>query len=99
MPIYRNRLLLLLFFCSLCGHSAAETAVAAGEVGLDADEVPDRDAVDVAADLDDVAAALVAEHARRTDTALLTVTHDHALLDRFDRVVDVEPWAAGGPAS
>jgi 2',3'-cyclic-nucleotide 2'-phosphodiesterase (5'-nucleotidase family) len=30
MPIYRNRLLLLLFFCSLCGHSAAETAVAAG---------------------------------------------------------------------
>jgi putative ABC transport system ATP-binding protein len=42
---------------------------------------------------------LLLEHARRTDTALLTVTHDHALLDRFDRVVDVEPWAAGGPAS
>jgi 2',3'-cyclic-nucleotide 2'-phosphodiesterase (5'-nucleotidase family) len=30
MPLYRNRLILLLFICSLCGHSAAETAVAAG---------------------------------------------------------------------
>jgi putative ABC transport system ATP-binding protein len=33
---------------------------------------------------------LLIQHARRHEKTLLTVTHDHGLLDRFDRVVDVE---------
>ncbi len=36
---------------------------------------------------------LLVEQAKRTSTALLTVTHDHGLLDRFDRVADVEALA------
>ena len=35
---------------------------------------------------------LLLDHARRRGTTLLTVTHDHGLLDRFDRIVDVEGW-------
>ena len=43
------------------------------------------------------------EYARRTGATLLTVTHDHDLLDRFDRVVDFRdfhaaPGSAGGAA-
>ena len=37
---------------------------------------------------DDVLTLLLAE-ARGRGAALLMVTHDHSLLDRFDRVVDV----------
>ena len=32
---------------------------------------------------------LLLAHARKHDTTVLTVTHDHGLLDRFDRVFDV----------
>ena len=39
-------------------------------------------------------------HARKHDTTVLTVTHDHGLLDRFDRVVDVAEFhAAAQPES
>jgi putative ABC transport system ATP-binding protein len=32
------------------------------------------------------------EYARETDTTLVTVTHDHDILDRFDRVVDIRAF-------
>jgi putative ABC transport system ATP-binding protein len=40
------------------------------------------------------------EQAEKTGATLLTVTHDHGLLDRFDRVVDAANWesASGGTA-
>ena len=28
------------------------------------------------------------------DATLLTVTHDHGVLDRFDRVIDLAHWEA-----
>ena len=34
------------------------------------------------------------DYARRTGTTLVTVTHDHDLLDRFDRVVDFKEFQA-----
>lgn len=37
---------------------------------------------------------LLLAHARKHDTTVLTVTHDHSLLDRFDRVVDVASFHA-----
>jgi ABC-type lipoprotein export system ATPase subunit len=40
---------------------------------------------------------LLIGEARARDAALLMVTHDHGLLDRFDRVVDVTALG-GGPA-
>jgi len=42
---------------------------------------------------------LLLEHARAHDTTVLTVTHDHTLLDRFDRTVDVERFQAGVEAA
>ena len=45
---------------------------------------------------------LLLAHARKHDTTVLTVTHDHGLLDRFDRVVDVSEFhtlADAGSAS
>jgi len=42
---------------------------------------------------------LLLDHAKESETALLTVTHDHALLDRFDRVVDMEALVKIGAAS
>ena len=42
---------------------------------------------------------LLLEHAKRQDATLLTVTHDHTLLPRFDRVVHMEELVrAGSPA-
>ncbi len=38
---------------------------------------------------------LLLAHAREHDTTVLTVTHDHGLLDRFDRVVDVADFHVG----
>lgn len=35
------------------------------------------------------------EHARRSEATLVAVTHDHALLDRFDRVVDFKEFQTG----
>jgi len=34
------------------------------------------------------------DYAARTDTTLITVTHDHDLLERFDRVVDFKEFQA-----
>jgi putative ABC transport system ATP-binding protein len=39
--------------------------------------------------------SLLLAAARESGATLLTVTHDHALLDRFDRIVDVEDWGDG----
>jgi len=36
--------------------------------------------------------AILFEFARERGITLLTVTHDHGLLDRFDRVLDVKDW-------
>jgi ABC-type lipoprotein export system ATPase subunit len=40
---------------------------------------------------------LLFEGAARTGATLVTVTHDHDLLDRFDRVVDVKDLLREGP--
>lgn len=37
----------------------------------------------------EVVLGILLEQARRTGATLITVTHDHAVLDRFDRVLDV----------
>ena len=37
---------------------------------------------------------LLLEHAERSEATLLTVTHDHGLLDRFEQVVDTREWGA-----
>ena len=34
------------------------------------------------------------DYAKRTETTLITVTHDHELLDRFDRVIDFKEFQA-----
>ena len=39
---------------------------------------------------------LLLEEVRRRGTTLIMVTHDHELLDRFDRVVDFQDFTAGG---
>jgi putative ABC transport system ATP-binding protein len=38
---------------------------------------------------------IVFERATASGATLLTVTHDHALLDRFDRTLDVNEWGRG----
>jgi putative ABC transport system ATP-binding protein len=39
---------------------------------------------------------LVRDYAAECGASLLTVTHDHELLDRFSRVIDFESWSASG---
>ena len=41
---------------------------------------------------------LLFDHAHRAEATLLVVTHDRAILDRFDRVVDMTSLVAGGRA-
>lgn len=41
---------------------------------------------------------LLREQARRTSATLVVVTHDHSLLDSFDRVVELESLARSGVA-
>ena len=36
---------------------------------------------------------ILLEQARRSGATLLTVTHDHSLLGRFDRVIDAQGWS------
>jgi len=43
--------------------------------------------------------ALLVEQASRTQATLITVTHDHAVLDRFDRVIDANSLSALQPAN
>ena len=38
----------------------------------------------------DLVLDLLVDQARRTGATLITVTHDHAVLDRFDRVIDAD---------
>jgi putative ABC transport system ATP-binding protein len=40
----------------------------------------------------DVVLTILLEQARRSGATLITVTHDHAVLDRFDRVLDVDSF-------
>jgi putative ABC transport system ATP-binding protein len=47
----------------------------------------------------DVVLRLLIDQARRTGATLITVTHDHAVLDRFDRVLDAQAFHGMTPAS
>jgi putative ABC transport system ATP-binding protein len=37
---------------------------------------------------------LLLDYAGRSDATLLTVTHDHGLLARFEQVLDAQEWGA-----
>ena len=41
---------------------------------------------------------LLSDYANRTGATLVTVTHDHSLLDRFDKVIDFHSFGGGGKA-
>ena len=43
----------------------------------------------------EVVLGILLDQARRSGATLITVTHDHAVLDRFDRVLDVATFLAG----
>ena len=45
----------------------------------------------------DVVLGILVEQARQSGATLITVTHDHAVLDRFDRVLDVDSLQALAP--
>jgi putative ABC transport system ATP-binding protein len=38
---------------------------------------------------------LLSDYANRTSATLVTVTHDHSLLDRFDKVIDFQSFHGG----
>lgn len=42
---------------------------------------------------------LLFDELRRTGTSLVTVTHDHGLLDRFDRTIDFGQFQSVGPSA